>query len=337
MLIKRTIGKHSNMLLVGEGATSFGIGDIVYEDNYDHVLKKYGKSELSDAFKIAKDYGVKDVFLMNVKTSSQYLEHIKLLKDYDFTYIVPVSVYISDTMNDPYNNNAEYSYITYILSMISDSKSESVIIATDKHASLYEDMDIFIEDMNFAASYITDGSTNRMKLNNVIFVANNLEETEHANVYLASVLCTIPLSKYPEDEFGKTIFDIDSWDGLKNVAYFKPHTDGSVTIENLLNFEKGGPLKIVYIDRIIKALSREIEFNEFIGKGYTEYRRVRIQEKLAKYLEDQIGKTIYDFNINSVYATKTKQHPGTVTVYCDFSVWPLNCIAECRISKEIEI
>lgn len=338
MLGKKIISKHSNMLIIGKATVPANIGEISYETNYDDVVEKYGESDISRAFKIAQEYGCNDIFVMNLRTSFHYLDCTDLLKDYDFTYIVPVSVYVSDTMNDPYHNDIQYSYVTYLLSKISNSVNcNSVIVATDKHASLYETMDDFIDEMNFNVSYITDGSTNKMKLNNVIFVANNLKDTKYANVVLAASLCYAPLSQYPSGEYGDTVFDIDTWDGLKEVALFKPHTNNSTTVENLLNLQKEGATKIVYIDRIIKALQREIEFTEFIGKGYTEYRRLKIEEKLAKYLDTQIGVTIYDYNIDLVQGIIDRSNPGTVIVKCDFTVWPLNCITECHISKEIEL
>lgn len=337
--VKINYNKHKNMLIIGKAATTENLRQISYEYSYSEVLRKYGNSDISKAFKLAKEYGCPDVFVMNLRNNYDYLEATNILSDYDFAYIVPVSVYMSDTLNDPYHNDEEYSIIAYLLSKISKNSSycDSVIVATDKHASLYEYIDDFIAAMDKSQELIINGSTNRNKLENVITVANNLEDTTYANVVLAASLCFNPLYAYPMANFGKAIFDIDKWDVSKSWAYFKNHVKTSTSIENLLNLKNNGACKIVYVSRILKAIKRELDFGEFIGRHYTEYIRVKIQDKLAAYLESIVGTLIYDFQIQEVYAVKNNSHKGTVSVICLFSVWPLNCLEECKLSKEIII
>lgn len=334
---KINYNKHKNMLIIGKAETMENIREIVYEESYPEVLRKYGNSDISRAFAVAQEYGCPDIFVLNLKTNKDYLDATDILKDYDFTYIVPVSVYMSDTINDIYNNDTEYSIIAYLLSKISKNSSycDSVIVTTDKHASLYEYMNDFIEDMNRAQNLIIKGSTNKNKLENIIPVANNLKDTIYANVALAATLCSSPLSSYPMADYGKAIFNIDKWDNRESWSYFKNHVNTSTSVENLLNLKDSGALKIVFISRILKAIKRGLDFEEFIGRYYTEYIRVKIQDKLAKYLQSLIGNVIYDFDIEKVYAEKDYVNKGTVIVHCIFSVWPINCLEECHISKEI--
>lgn len=335
--ISINVDKHSNMLLLGKGATNYSLKQVSYETDYDEVLEKYGESDLSKAFKIAKDAGVQYIFMMNVKNSYDYFDIDETIKQCDFTYIVPVSVYMSDMFIDPYQNDARVSYISYLLSLVSARGHESVIIATDKHASLYEDIDAFLEGQAESENLFRRSCSSGVNMENIIFIANNLEKTDMANVVLASALCVVDIPDYPTGNFGSAIFDIDHFDNIGNYAYFKNHAEQPTTVENLLNFLPRQAEKIVTVSRIMKMIKREIDFSEFIGRAYTEYQRMRIERKLELYLGGLVGYVIYKFKINSVKGYKDKQNIGCIKVLNRFDVWPVNCLDRCHVDLEVEV
>lgn len=326
------INKHSNMLIIGKAATSYSLNSISYEDDLDDVIKKYGESDLSDAFKIAKEADVEYIFLMNVRRNQDYLEVADSIKQNDFTYIVPINLMMTDTFFDSANDDREVSYIQYMMEEIG-STNESVFIVTDKHASLYEDIDAFIGEMNSIASDFNtycDSSVNR---ENILFVANNLAKYKMANIILASALCTTDISLYPTANFGEAIFDIDEYDDVGNYAYFRNRTLRKTTIENMLNFLHGGPEKIITVSRILKLIKREVDFSEFVGRQYSEYQRMRVERKLELYLDALMEYAIYNYDIVSVQAYRDM--PGTVSILNQFDVWPINSLEKCTIETEV--
>lgn len=331
------VDKHSNLLLIGQAATNYSLKEISYETDVDEVLERYGDSDIYRAFSLAKEMGVQDIFVMNLRNSYDYFDIAETIKQNDFTYIVPVSVYMSDTFTDSLRNGAKISYIAYLLSLVSVDDNESVIITTDKHASLYEDVDAFIEDMDAAESLFRRSCGGGMNMENLIFVANNLAKNELAHVALASALCVVDIPEYPTGDFGKAIFDIDSFDNPGNWAYFRNHTDAETSVENLINFLPRSSEKLVTVSRILKMIKREIDFSEFCGKFYSEYQRMRIEQKLDLYLSGLMDYVIYKYQINSVQGFRDKAHKGTVIVRSLFDVWPVNCLDRCHLEKGLEV
>lgn len=330
------IDKHSNMLIIGKAATKYSYKTISYEDNYYDVLQKYGDSDLTSAFKIAKDNDVEFIFLLNIQNNFDLFSVINDLKQNDFTYIVPINLLIEDYFYDTYNNNRKTYYIEYLLDNI-NSSNESIFILTSKHASLYEDQDAFLEDMNNISKSIDESITSKSFRENLIFVANNLKDYPMANVILATSLCTTDMSIYPTSNFGEAIFFIDEFCTTFNFAYFKNHIEVPTTVENLLNFKLYGPEKIVSVQRIIKLIKRELDLSEFTGKLYSEYQRIQIYKKIEAYLCSLVGYVIYSYDIESVEPYKNKNNPCTVTVLSFIDIWAKNCLEKCSIQLGVEV
>ena len=53
------VNKHETLLLVGKAATNFAVGEIVYSEDYEGILEKYGDSDLSRAFLQAQKSGAR--------------------------------------------------------------------------------------------------------------------------------------------------------------------------------------------------------------------------------------------------------------------------------------
>ena len=333
-ILTQDVNRHKNMLIIGSGKTNYMLNQITYFETYKSVLEEYGESNLSAAFKVAKDFGVKDVFVMNIKNLYDYFDIVTLLKHNDFAYIVPVDLLMSDTYRDAYRDNRKVTYFQYLLEAIG-KLNDSTFVVTDKHASLYEDVDAFLDDMHGLHNSFKAAITPNVHGQNIVFVANNLKEHAMANVVLASALCVSDLDIYPSGSFGDAIFDIDAFDVAGDIAYFKSHTLRDTTVENLVNYCSQGPEKIVTIDRIIKYIKREIDFTEFKGKTYTGYQKLRIEKKLKVFLNALEGYVLDKYHIESI--TAYQDAPGTVTVLNRFDIWPVNSIEKCSVGIGVEV
>ena len=331
-----TVNKHTNMLIIGQGATNYARKQIVYAEKYKDVLAAFGDSDLTDAFLTVKNLGAPYVFLMNCRQNYDYLDISTTLKSTDFSYIVPVSLYLSDEFDDP-KTERRISYVEYLMEQIG-KVNDSVFIVTDKRANLYEDIDAFISGMNSVAETFAKKRRVPAVRENVIFVVNNLVDYKMANLPLAAALCVTPVNEYPQLDFGDVYFLLDQWEDIGNWAYFQSHTVRYTTVENLLNFENtGNPLKIAFISRIIKMLKRELNFHDFIGKQYTEYRRLAIQSRLEDYLENLLSTVLYDYKINAVKPYRDAKEPVSINVRNVFDVWPVNCLEKVTISNTVEV
>ncbi|WP_312339207.1 hypothetical protein [Anaerospora hongkongensis] len=332
--IMQTIDKHKNMVLIGTAKTNYKLNEVTYFDTIQAVIESYGECKLTSAFKVAKGFGVENIFLINVKRNHDYFDIVTTLKHNDFTYIVPVNLFMSDGYNDAYHDNKRITYFQYILEEIGGF-NDSTLIVTDKHASLYEDLDGFIGEMEELISQFHINSSKNLQGQNLIFVANNLANYPLANVVLASALCVCDLDSYPTLAFGPAIFNIDTFDVGSELAFFKNNSIAETSIENLLNFREDGPQKIVTIDRIVKYIKREIDFSEFKGKLFTGYQKLRIEQKLKTFLQSLKGYIIEDFRIESI--TSYQSDPGTVVVLNRFDIWTVHSIEKCSIGIGVEV
>ena len=331
-----TVNKHGNMLIIGRGATNKGRKQIVYAEKYDDVFKTFGDSPLTDAFVVAKQLGAPYIFLMNCRQTYDYFDIITSLRSSDFTYVVPISLLISDEFDDPVTER-RISYVEYLLEQIG-TINDSVFIVTDQPASLYEDVDTFIEDMNNKAEIFRAKRRSPAARENVIFIVNNLVKHRFANVALAASLCVTPVAQYPEADFGEAYFLLDQWEDIGNWAYFQNHTLKNTSVENLLNFElAGNPLKIVFVSRIVKMIKRELDFSEFVGRRYSEYQRLSIRTKLERYLDSLMQSVLYEYKITATKPYKHKDEPMSIDITNVFDIWPANCLEKVTISDKIEV
>lgn len=327
--------KHKNLLILGKAATNNYRKTIVYADNYNKVYNAYGDSDLTKAYKIAKDLGAPYVFLCNCRQNYDYLDLADTLRDTDFTYIVPVSIHISDEFDEP-KTERKISYIEYLLEKMG-KYNESVFVVTDKRADLYETMDDFIKESNEIANDFKRKIKYPANSENIIYVVNNLIDYDMANLIAGISLCTTEPYEYPTLDFGDAYFLLDQYENIGNWAYFQNHKVRDTTLENLLNFKNICPEKIVFISRIIKMIKRELDFSDFIGKQYSEYQRLNIQEKLQEYLDSIMNTLIYKYNIVHVKAYKASTEKLSIIIENVFEVWPINCTEKVTITQNIEV
>nr|DAJ13720.1 MAG TPA: hypothetical protein [Myoviridae sp. ctPCN11] len=330
------VNKNKTLLIIGKAKKNWAPKEIVLAYDEEEVKKNYKGGDLVEAYLRASEAGVTDIFLMNIQKDSDYFDILDALKDNDFAYVVFSSLYLSDTFHDVLDSHKRiHNFFAYFLGYISSSNN-STFIVTDKHASLYEDIDAYLDDMRSIKKTFLSHCSGRAKLNNIIFVMNNLKGNKFANVDLAASMVISDLNEYPHYPFNDTVFHIDPWDNPEDIAYFRDNVTRETTIENLVNLSQDTtPEKVVFIDRIIKALKREIDFQEFKGRFYSEYQKLLLNQKLDQYLSSLIGYTLRDYNIDSIEAFK--DGPAAVQLVARLSLYPINCLEVCSLNLEIEL
>lgn len=330
-----TYSLHNNILIIGKASTNYGLSEIYYWNNPEAVAEAYGEeSNITQAFNEAYDIGVKDIFIMNIQKKRDYLDIIDTIKQNDFAYIVLTDLYLTDTFDDAGDAEKTHNYLAYILGSIG-LNHESVFFVTDKHASLFETIDDYIDYMNEGISSFKSMCSGRANRENIVVVANNLEDNYFANVTLASVICVTDVNKYPAYDFGEPIFYIDSSDNPADYAYFKNQTVVNTTVENLLNCLDSGAEKVFPVSRILKYIKRSIDYSEFNGRFYSTQTKLRINKKIDSILSSMVGTIINDYEILNVVAYEGD--PGTVDLTCYMEVQPAFCFEICRIEQEVTI
>jgi hypothetical protein len=333
-LLNKNIDPHKNILFIGSGITDYKLNQIAYFSSSSSIENAYGSCELSEAYSVAKKFGVKDVFIANIKSRLDYISIVDVISHHDFSYIVPLGFSFSDEFYDPIDMRMR-TFTEYYVTTLGRT-CNSTIIVTDEHASLYEDIDSFIDDMeskiNLFKSKYHDAV---MYGNNLIFIGNNLKDYNKASLALGCALCATKIGEYPLYEFGEAIFDIDPTDIWQSeFAYFKNNLNCPTSIENLNNFrEEMDADKIVTIDMIIKYVERQLDFSYFKGKFFTEYIRLEIYKLLSKFFSENSDK-FTSYKIRSVLFVPDKL-TGTGSIVNNITICPINSVEEFDVMVEV--
>lgn len=327
--------RNNNMLIIGQGATAEAAGKIVPAASQREAREKYGASNLTEASKVAFDYGVRDVYLANTPAPQQALDVVDALRDYDFAYVVPVGTFMSDYFLKRGGDRRTYYAEQFLKTLGKDSLT--TLVFTDKHASLYEHIDHFLDYMLEVKDRVKNRIAGDGKLvqQNLCFVANNLKNYRFANVLAASLLCTTPLDSYPAGDFGPAVFDLDSLDvGYNEMAYFKNSHLRGTTLENLVNFSStGDPLRYVLADRVKKYILRELDLDRFKGRLATPYQKMRAEEAVIDFLESQLNHSIERYKIDNVGLFRDS--PGAKRLEVEFEIYPVNFKEKVAVRKEL--
>lgn len=319
------IDKHKSMLLIGIGATNKYYMEVVKPESVEEAVDTFGICDLTDSYQLLIDgHNNADIFLLNIEDMHDYLEAARLLRSYNFSYVVPIDVNLSSYFVDPTTDTMRTFYVQYLLKQTHKDNS-SIILATDQHADLFEDIDAFLDAMSdHLQSFKANASTNDQR-ENIIFVANNISGVAYANVILARMILNSEVNEYPyENRYRKAIFDIDRTDKILDMAYFRNHADGTMSVENLLNLTTGeSPIKIFTLYRICVYIGKELSFDQFVGSHYTVYRKQQIAQAAEEYLSTIEGILITDYKFDDLYAEEDPYHPGSVRVILKYSIRPV--------------
>lgn len=308
------------ILIIGSSKESNKRCVVEQYDRIEDVINDYGKdSDFVEAFKVIERYDVQEVYLVNMKTITDFKDILRQIENSEFTYICPISIMLRDSYQDSFDLLESQSYINKL--SLSCYRNGSTIIITDNHASLYEDMDAFNADY---AEQIKKFATIKNKeriLENVVIVANNLKETKYGNIAVASSLVNSEPNEYPFIMEDEAIFLFDFADMLPNLVYFKNNTRTGVTVENLVNLSSDIPNKYILVNRIISLIIRELHFEEYIGKQFRSYFLTKIKEKARKVFDSFIGYLIYGYDIDDVEYVNDKS--GAVNIVIRYTLYPL--------------
>lgn len=311
-----------NILLIGRASSDKKRLEILNPKNDSEAMIYYGSSDLyeayAEAYKITKD---NNIYTINTFYNTDIIEAIDTIIQYEFDYIVPISFFASDFFINPITEQ-KTSYIAFYLTELAKVNSFSTIITTDRHSSLYEDIDHFVYEMRDIVEELC--ATNSMKFdeygNNAIFVLNNFSEISYSNIVLAAIMSQVKYAEHPMalDEFKyKLVYDIDYKDVMsKNITYFKHNLyDEDVTIDNFYNLRTSfDEYKIVMIDEVIKQLRRGLDLDEYKGRLYVPYIKMAIETKVKKYYDDLVGSLIQDYKIKKIEFVKTDKTSGYINI-----------------------
>lgn len=284
-----------------------------------------------------------DIFVMNLEEKTSFVEGVLQISKAGFAYVVPVDIFITDYFTEATShgpNNMYYYY--YLMERLYKENSETMVLACDSvHAKLYEDIDHYLKMVRKRKEAFKSCSNRNVDFTNILMVMNNIEEIDNAAVFLAGMILSTDLDTYPSvsDKKWNTVFDIDYHDWLQDVAYFKRHIDRSLTVENLLNFSpyNSDPLKQEFIHRIIKYIFKNLTYDEFIGKGYSEYKVLQIRDKTDAYLQGMRGYLITDYEIMSVRGVISNTNPGTRNINIRTMIMPIGTTERYEVSKTVNV
>lgn len=316
-IAKLSIDLNKTLVIIGKSEDT-PPGVLKYFESEQELLAYYKKpNTITRYWSMCKRWGVPYVFTISFNSVSELSDVAEILRDHDFGYAALVDVTAGEFYTDPYENGKVIFYCQYLVDQFTGFNN-TIVLTSDKHARVYKNLDLFLSDMSMKCSRIKIHLQGDRR--NLLFVDNNLVYYDWANVVLAAALILSDIPDYPRLSFGPTVFHIESCDVSDEQIYFRDHYDRDTTVENLLNFEERGLTKIVVIDKILKYISRGMDFTDFIGKNYTKYQLRLIEKRLKEYLKRWTGYVIYKYTIDSISAAPDKI--GCVKIHLRYTVWP---------------
>lgn len=310
----------NSILLVGLGTNKFKLNEIVETTDLDYIKNNFGADScFFKASVLAEKFGQNhDLYILNLDTWEDIKYQEEILLDLNFDYIVPLDLYIDDSYYDRYYQK-KLTYSQLILLLL--HKTVTTMVLTGPHAKDYENLDAFLNSETERLNNVEYRFDNLRK-NGMIYVANILANYTYANVILATMLANTDYGEYPSSSILESpVFDIDYSDVSNRMVYFKSNYLTGTTVENLVNFDKNYITRLVPVYKIIKYFYfHRADLDKFIGLAYTEYRKLKIQEELFKFLDSLVGWIIYKYELISI--TVVSNEYGSVDILLKYNIWP---------------
>lgn len=310
----------NSILLVGLGTNKFKLNEIVETTDLDYIKNNFGADScFFKASVLAEKFGQNhDLYILNLDTWEDIKYQEEILLDLNFDYIVPLDLYIDDSYYDRYYQK-KLTYSQLILLLL--HKTITTMVLTGPHAKDYENLDAFLNSEAERLNNVEYRFDNLRK-NGMIYVANILANYTYANVILATMLANTDYGEYPSSSILESpVFDIDYSDVSNRMVYFKSNYLTGTTVENLVNFDKNYITRLVPVYKIIKYFYfHRADLDKFIGQAYTEYRKLKIQEELFKFLDSLVGWIIYKYELISI--TVVSNEYGSVDILLKYNIWP---------------
>lgn len=326
------IKEEDSILIVGKGNSEYKNKQIIKCDYIEDVETIYGKnSDLTNAFKEAKEVGANHIYICNCFLFTDYIELLKEINNYEFAFIVPL-FYFSETYKTNFNTEV---YLCELYSNIITNKMTQLIF-TEKHASLYEDLESYIETINSINDLFKSKSKDKLTYgDNMCFVLNNLKNYNFANVVLAGILTQSNFKNYPQKDVGEVIFEINNYDLYdQEIIYFAYNDLTKTTIENFQNYRKKTDAeKFVPIHLIVQKISKALDFSEFSGKLFTPYMQIKIEKQINYKMDYFVNKLIESYKILNINYVTSKDNK--IIIYIYISIKPYNSIENIDIKLEV--
>ena len=327
-----------NILLIGHGTKNEKAKIIINPINIENAKSIYGNSELYSAYKYAKEITNDDnIYTVNCPLHTDFIEIIDSLVHYNFDFIVPLNIYLQDTFVNPITNKITY-FSSYYLERLGKTGNQTTLIMTDRPSYLYDDIDIYLRDMNKIIEDYKNKNSELLNVygNNLIFILNNLIDNEYSNVLLAASLSACDFTEYPTNIRYKTYFDIDYSDATNKVmCFYKYHPISNYSsIEQLLNFRPVDDVyKKILIDILVKHVVKQLDLSEFNGTLYNPYIKVRIDTKVNKIMSNMKNIVFQDYKIKSIAFEKVDIGVGNIII--DISIVPFSLLEKINILLEV--
>lgn len=324
---------HNSLLIVGKGDSEFQNIKIIYPRNEEEVEETFGiDSPLTMAYKEAKQIGAEEVYLCNCYKFTDYINALDLIAQNDFAYIAPLFDF-STTFINPLDNKE-----TYLVELYSDTLNEcfSNIFFTDKHASLFEDIDHYLRTMKSINYAFKDEALNRMiNGENTCFVLNSLANYKYANVALAAIISKSNLRDYPQQDLGEVVFDITNEDLFDHeLIYFTYDNLAKTTVDNMQNYyEKPAPEKMLLNSIIKNLINASLDYDQFTGKLINAYTKIQIENYTKEVLQSFTGRIIEKFKLLDVVYEKVA--PGEIAINIYITIKPYNSIESIDMTVEV--
>ena len=140
------ISKENSILIIGKASTERKLNEIYQPNSRNDAFNIYGESELYSSYIDAMNLGATNIYLLNAYKTTDYIDCLKTIKYYNFSYIAPIGINISDRFYSSKYNKEMY-YAEFYLQEFSEN-TNSLIIFTDNHAEFYENIDEYLLDNN---------------------------------------------------------------------------------------------------------------------------------------------------------------------------------------------
>lgn len=340
-----TLDLNNSLLIIGKANNNNLSEEILKAKNIKEIYETFGDSELTRAAEYALNQGLGEIYLYNTYETENYLTIADKFIHYDFSYIVPIGIHISDSFYNPITKTNMLYADFYVSSLAEDTCS--TVIMTDRHAELYEDLDNYLlsmEDLiaNIKTKYqstslsTSTNSSNTNKWTNLIFVSNMLRNVEYSNIRLACELIKCTPGYYPSSISEKAVYDYDSFDFSQNdMCYFKNNILSSgCSIENLLNMRVAqDAYKSVIVDMVIKYIRRNLDLSNYSGGFYTKYTKIKIGNEIRSFMNKITGVMIKNYSIKSIDFVLTGPNVGNVLI--ETEITPRGTFESIQINLEV--
>lgn len=335
-VLMREINQENSILILGRGTSESKLNEIYKPSGTWDMADKFGDSELTIAYNEATRLGADNVFVMNCYKTTDFIDSIKYVSHYNFAYIVPIGIKLSDTFYDGDSDKDVYFPEHYLNEF--GGTTSSLIIFTDEHASLYENIDAYLIDMHTKVRMFKE-TADYLLVNygrNLAFCTNNLKNRSYSNVVLAAMLSRTQIGSYPDNFSIEAVFDLHVEDILENeIIYFKNNFNVPTSIENLKNFRTiFDANKLISIDRVIKHIERTLDTSFVLGKLFSQYVKMLLHDYLDTFFRGLLNTAIKNYRINNIKFVEQENMSGYIVT--DIDIYPMNSLEGINALLEVK-